>query len=56
MFKLFDHVRILINGVTGTIVDISNGFYTIESDVAEKDEYGTLYPLYGCTEDEMEKA
>ncbi len=56
VFVLFDHVRIINTGITGTIVDINGKTYTVESDIAEKDEFGTLYPLYGCEEDEIEHA
>lgn len=31
--ELFDHVRIKRNGVTGIIVDISNGVYIVEDDI-----------------------
>lgn len=60
MFKLYDNVRIISNGITGTIVDIStiNGKtnYVVESNTSNVSEgYGGKWKLFDCTEIEIEK-
>lgn len=56
--KLFDHVKIKSSGVTGIIVDISGGRFTVESDRERKDGddsgYPGRWPLYTCSADELE--
>lgn len=56
--KLFDHVRIKRNGVTGTIVDISNGVYIVEDDIERDPVDSTGYygpwPLYDCKISDLE--
>lgn len=56
--KLFDHVRIKSTGVTGIIVDILNGCYTVEADNerknGDKSGYPGRWPLYTCTISEIE--
>ena len=56
--ELFDHVRIKRNGVTGIIVDISNGVYIVEDDI-ERDPvdstgYYDRWPLYDCKISDLE--
>ena len=59
--KLFDKVKIIENGIFGTVVDIyqDNGsfVFVIESD-SEKAEggYGDKWPLFDCLENELEKS
>ena len=36
MMELYDHVKIKSSGVTGIIVDILNGRYTVEADEERK--------------------
>ena len=61
-FELYDRVRIKLNGVYGQIIDISirNNvtYYIVESETKGKcdDAYPSEWPLYDCTENEMEKA
>ena len=56
--KLFDHVRIKSTGITGIIVDVFNGRFTVEGDEERKKGDSTGYPgrwpLYTCTADEIE--
>ena len=51
--ELFDHVRIKSSGVTGIIVDISNGRFTVEADKERKpgddSGYPGRWPLYTCS-------
>lgn len=60
--NLYDRVRIKANGVYGQIIDISNGkngtYYIVESETKGKrdDAYPSDWPLYDCTEKEIEKA
>lgn len=58
MFALYETVKIIRSGDTGTIIDIGpdaegRTMYTVESDRKTSDEYGTLYPLAYCREDEL---
>lgn len=61
-FKLYDRVRIKANGIYGQIIDISIRnhviWYIVESEKKGKrdDAYPSEWPLYDCTENEMEKA
>lgn len=62
MLELFDHVRILRNGVTGQIVDVcgagNSARFVVESDAENVDEtadYPCKWSLYYCQEDELEK-
>lgn len=62
MIKLFDNVKIKKKNLIGTVVDIANignkYIYTVESIkkgyVNDPDAYNGLYPLYQCSEDEIE--
>ena len=61
MFKLYEKVTVnRIEKVTGIIVDIDDSdgrtVYTVESDKETTDEFGTLYPLFYCNENELETA
>ncbi len=57
MLRLFDRVRIIETGETGTIIEIDdeNGenVYTVESDTKTEDEYGTLYPQLFCRDEQI---
>lgn len=64
MLELYDKVRVKSSGTTGTIIDISQisgrTSFIVESD-RENDPspnvtYHTLWPLYDCTADEIEKS
>lgn len=62
MLELYDHVRILRNGVTGQIVDVcgagNSARFVVESDAENVDEtadYPCKWPLYDCQENELEK-
>ena len=59
MFELYDKVTVSTNGSTGVIIDVDNSgsepVYTVESDTETSDEFGTLYPLFYCRENEMKK-
>lgn len=55
MLELFDHVRILRNGVTGQIVDVcgagNSARFVVESDAENVDEtadYPCKWSLYDC--------
>lgn len=56
--ELFDHVKIKSSGVTGIIVDITGSRFTVESDQERKagddSGYPGRWPLYTCSEDELE--
>ncbi len=56
--KLFDHVRIKSSGITGIIVDIFDGRFTIEADEERKPDdhsgYPGRWPLYTCFATEIE--
>lgn len=56
--NLYDHVKIKATGITGIIVDIHKGRFTVESDEERKpgDEagYPGRWPLYTCNETELE--
>ena len=58
MMELYDHVKIKSSGVTGIIVDILNGRYTVEADEERKASddsgYPGRWPLYTCTSSEIE--
>ena len=58
MMELHDHVKIKSSGITGIIVDIFNGRYTIEADEERKDGdnsgYPGCWPLYTCSATEIE--
>ena len=58
MMELYDHVKIKSSGVTGIIVDILNGRYTVEADEERKagddSGYPGQWPLYTCTSSEIE--
>lgn len=58
MYSLNDKVKILSNGVSGTIVDISlvNGkrMYVVESDVPNvAGGYGGIWKLFDCSESDL---
>ena len=56
--ELFDHVRIKSSGVTGIIVDVLNGRFTVEADEERKSGdtsgYPGRWPLYTCSASELE--
>ena len=56
--KLFDHVKIKSSGVTGIIVDVLNGPFTVEVDEERKpgdtSGYPGRWPLYTCSTSELE--
>lgn len=58
MMELYDHVKIKSSGITGIIVDIFNGRYTIEADEERKNGddsgYPGRWPLYTCSATEIE--
>lgn len=58
--NLYDHVKIKRNGVTGTIIDIHDGIYTVEDDIERKPVdstgYPSRWPLYECPLSELEPA
>lgn len=63
-FNELDHVRMLHKAQTGVIVDICTGkdgktYYTVETDAEgytdDPDAYNGQWPLYDCTEDQLEK-
>ena len=62
VFNLYEEVRIVNKNVIGHIVDIYNErgqtVYTIQSSkpgcVDDPDAYPGEYPLYDCTEDQLE--
>ena len=58
MMELYDHVKIKSSGITGIIVDIFNGQYTIEADKERKNGddsgYPGRWPLYTCSATEIE--
>ncbi len=60
MFEIYD--KVLIDGrekIIGTIIEIeiieNEVVYTVESDDETTDEFGTLYPLFYCKENELKK-
>ena len=60
MFDLYDKVKIITNGLFGTIIDIStvNGKtnYVVESDEEYvHGGYGERWKLFDCSETEIEK-
>ena len=56
--KLFNHVKIKSSGVTGIIVDVLNGPFTVEVDEERKpgdtSGYPGRWPLYTCSPSELE--
>ena len=56
--ELFDHVRIRSSGVTGIIVDVSNGRFMVEADKERKpgddSGYPSRWPLYTCSANELD--
>lgn len=58
IMKLFDHVKIKSSGVTGIIVDVLNGHFTVEVDEERKpgdtSGYPGRWPLYTCSASELE--
>ena len=56
--ELFDHVKIKSSGVTGIIVDVLNGHFTVEADEERKSGdtsgYPGQWPLYTCLASELE--
>lgn len=56
--ELFDHVKIKSSGVTGIIVDVLNGRFTVEADEERKSGntsgYPGRWPLYTCLASELE--
>ena len=56
--ELFDHVKIKSSGITGIIVDILNGRFTVEADEERKPDdtsgYPGRWPLYTCSASELE--
>lgn len=56
--KLFDHVKIKSSGITGIIVDIFNGRFTVEADKERSSDDNSGYPgrwaLYTCSASEIE--
>ncbi len=61
MFELFEKVRIISKDLVGTIVDVGTlggkVNYIVESDVEfeETDDNCDRFPLFFCTEEEIEK-
>ena len=60
MFDLFDKVRILKNGIVGTIVDISpvdgSTQYIVESDTPNvSGGYGGKWKLFDCFAEELQR-
>lgn len=59
MIKMYDEVKIISNGATGTVIDIdSKGMLTVEGHKGEtkKDSvYGDDYPLYYVATTDVEK-
>ncbi|MDD6396067.1 MAG: hypothetical protein PUB37_07845 [Firmicutes bacterium] len=61
MFKLYDNVIIKDKHISGTIIDIietQKGLvFTVESNDKGKweDGYGGIYPLFDCSETEIER-
>ncbi|MCM1055548.1 MAG: hypothetical protein NC394_08505 [Bacteroides sp.] len=61
MIKLFEKVKIKSENLIGTVVDISNKngkmVFIVESDTEGEIEgrSGGIFPLYDCSEDEIEK-
>lgn len=57
VFVLFEKVRIKSKKTVGTIVDISDGVYVVESDEKGKrsDGYGGDYPIFDCSESDLER-
>lgn len=60
MFEIYK--KVVVNRkekVVGTIIDIDKvkgeTIYTVESDTKTEDEYGTLYPLLYCKENELKE-
>lgn len=58
MFELYEKVIVdRKENVVGTVIDIDKvkgeTIYTVESDTKTEDEYGTLYPLLYCKENEL---
>lgn len=55
--ELFDHVRIISSGITGIIVDISGGRFTVEADKertpSDDSGYPGRWPLYTCSANEL---
>lgn len=58
MMEPYDHVKIKSSGITGIIVDIFNGRYTIEADEernnGDNSGYPGRWPLYTCSSTEIE--
>ena len=56
--ELFDHVRIISSGITGIIVDISGGRFTVEADKertpSDDSGYPGRWPLYTCSANELD--
>ena len=56
--ELFDRVKINSSGITGIIVDILDGQFTVEADEERKVDDNSGYPsrwaLYICTATELE--
>lgn len=59
MLNMYDEVVIKKDGVDGVIVDVfstdDDTFFTVESNTMTEDKCGTLYPLFYCKEEELEK-
>ena len=61
MFKLYDDVIIKDKHISGIIIDIietqKGTVFTVESNNKGKreDGYGGIYPLFDCSENEIEK-
>lgn len=61
MFELYDKVKIKSKNLIGTIVDIATikgeKIITVESDTESAFEggYGKMFPLFDCTENDLER-
>lgn len=56
--ELFDRVKIKFSGITGIIVDILDGQFTVEADeerkVDDNSDYPSRWALYTCSATELE--
>lgn len=58
MFELYEKVLIKSKNIIGTIIDIHNNIYTVESDTKGRrnDGYGGEWPIFECLEHDLLKA
>lgn len=61
MFALYDKVKIKSKDLIGTVIDImtikGEKIITVESDTEDEreDGYGKRFPLFDCTENDLER-